>query len=238
MIMAHRLPRVAALAAALAVVLGLLGGCGSEPEQAAQQDRDPLARERAQDWAASVDAADWLACVRAQEAALLWAERVGASALAGAEAAAARAAAPRARPKAVAKSAGTPRPKATAAAPTRGGAGIDAVRAQFDAFARDWVGTISRNLRHTAADMALQREGGDAVVARFMEVDHGSLEMQVKPSASGGAVCPFVGVLRYKEHHYESRAASEAEARRGPFTRVKTQRVTEIFRYVAGRWTN
>jgi hypothetical protein len=247
----HPLRRLA-LGVLLTLALAGLGGCGSDSEKSVQAP-DPLARERGQDWAASVNATDWLATVRAEEAARTWAERVGASALAGAEAAAARAAA--APPARVAKAPapaekGKTMAKASAkqgktvakthgkqAAPAKG-SGAEAVRTQFDTFARAWVGRISRNLRHTAADMALQRDGGGAVVASFMEVDHDSLEMQVKPSASGGASCPFVGVLRYQEHHYESRASSEDEARRGPFTRVKTQRVTEIFRYVSGRWTN
>jgi len=249
--------------------LGLLGGCGSDPADEPKAQADPLARERDQDWAASVNATDWLASVRTEQA-RLWAARVGASALASADfaaqvrigqaaraaeaLAAAKADAAKAdaakvdaakgksaakgaasKPKSVAKA--TPPAKAKAAPAPKGGSGIESAQAQFDAFARKWVGTISRNLRHTAADMALQRDGG-GVVARFMEVDHDSLELQVKPSASGGAACPFVGVLRYQEHHYESRAASEAEARQGPFTRTKTQRVTEIFRYVSGRWTN
>lgn len=242
--------------------LGLLGGCGSDSTDAPKAQADPWAREREQDWAASVNATDWLATASARQA-QAWAIRVGASALAAADfaaqvriAEATRAAEALAAAKAdVAKTAAgkakaaarEPAPKAKVAAKTalpakaapvpKGGSGIESVQTQFDAFARKWVGTISRNLRHTAADMALHRDGG-GVVARFMEVDHDSLELQVKPSASGGASCPYVGVLRYQEHHYEARAASEAEARQGPFTRVKTQRVTEIFRYVSGRWTN
>ncbi|WP_156939591.1 hypothetical protein [Desulfocurvus vexinensis] len=246
--------------------LGLLGGCGSDSTDAPKAQADPWAREREQDWAASVNATDWLATVQAGQA-QAWAARVGASALAAADyaaqvrigqavraaealaaakeaaakadAAKGKAAAKGAAPKAktVAKAAPPAKAKAQSKAAPKGGSGIESAQAQFDAFARKWVGTISRNLRHTAADMALKHDGG-GVVARFMEVDHGSLELQVKPSASGGASCPYVGVLRYQEHHYEARAASEAEVRQGPFTRVKTQRVTEIFRYVSGRWTN
>lgn len=241
--------------------LGLLGGCGSDSTDAPKAQADPWAREREQDWAASVNATDWLAAASARQA-QAWAARVGASALAAADYAAqvrigqaARAAEALAaakadaakgksaakgaasKAKAVAKAAPPAKAKAQSKAAPKGGSGIESAQAQFDAFARKWVGTISRNLRHTAADMALQHDGG-GVVARFMEVDHGSLELQVKPSASGGASCPYVGVLRYQEHHYEARAASEAEVRQGPFTRVKTQRVTEIFRYVSGRWTN
>jgi len=113
---------------------------------------------------------------------------------------------------------------------------IDRAVAQFEPFARKWVSIISRNLRHTASDMQIVADGDGTVVARFLEVDHNSLELQVKPSASGGTVCPFVGVLRYREHHYEARAGTADEVRNSQFHKVKTQRVTEIFRYVSGRW--
>lgn len=114
---------------------------------------------------------------------------------------------------------------------------IETASAQFDDFARNWVRKIGRNLRHTATDMDVAREP-KGVVVRFAEVQHEGLDIEVKPSASGGRACPYIGVLRYLEHHYENVAPNESEARKGPFTRVKTMRVTEIFRYVSGRWMN
>lgn len=111
----------------------------------------------------------------------------------------------------------------------------EAARCRFVEFAVRWMGTIGRNLRHTESDKQVLREGG-GYVARFVRLDSSSASFSIKPSTSGSA--PFIGVLRYEEHHFEGRGPSGSEAVSGPFQRVRRLRVTEIFRFVDGRWVN
>ena len=111
----------------------------------------------------------------------------------------------------------------------------EAARCRFMAFAGDWLVRIGRNLRHTEEDMDVTREG-TGVVARFVRLDHGSARIAVKSSSS--VSCSYVGILRYEEHHFEGRAESAERVVEGPFRRVRRLRVTEIFRFVSGRWVN
>lgn len=117
---------------------------------------------------------------------------------------------------------------------TRAPVSAEAVRCRFAAFAGQWLGKIGRSLRHTEGNMELapDKEGW---VARFVRLDQDSASFQVNPSASSG--CPWVGVLRYEEHHFEGRGPSASLAAEGPFEHVRSLRVTEIFRFVSGRWT-
>lgn len=117
-------------------------------------------------------------------------------------------------------------------------AAMERARMEFEVYAAQWVDLVSRNLMHTREEMEIAAEADGSIAARYVEVDRDAVALTVKASASGGAACPFIGVLRYVERRYESRGASEDEARAGPFSRVGAQRVTEIFRYVNGRWTN
>ena len=112
---------------------------------------------------------------------------------------------------------------------------MDAARCRFVEFAGRWLGTIGRNLRHTKADMQVVPDGA-GFVARFVRLDPEGATFSIKPSGSGSS--PFVGVLRYEEHHYEARGGTRDAAAAGPFSRVRRMRVTEIFRFVSGRWVN
>ena len=121
--------------------------------------------------------------------------------------------------------------------PARGAAPLtmDAARCRFVEFAGHWLGTIGRNLRHTEADMQIVPDGA-GFVARFVRLAPEGASFSIKPSESGTS--PFVGVLRYEEHHYEARGETQDSAAAGPFSRVRRMRVTEIFRFVSGRWVN
>lgn len=130
----------------------------------------------------------------------------------------------------------TPRraPKTSVRIP-KGPVTIEKAALQFESFAKNWVQRVQRNLRNRASKMQLRHDAGEWV-ASYTEVQDASLETKVKPSSS--RVCPYIGVLRYHEYHYEARGASEDAVRNGPFTPVKRVRVTEIFRYDTGRWMN
>ena len=79
-------------------------------------------------------------------------------------------------------------------------------------------------------------QAGNGFLARFSRLESDSRELEVKVTDSAG--CPFVGVLKYLEHSYEARGATAEQALAGPFRRVKTVRVTEIFSYAGDAWVH
>lgn len=125
--------------------------------------------------------------------------------------------------------------KAKRPAPLKGKATIQAATTRFEKFAGFWVEKISRNLRFTRSKMNIRQESG-VWVASFVSVPKTNLSMKVKPSPSG--ICPYVGILRYREEIFEARGDSRESVAQGPFRQVKTRRVTEIFRFDKGRWKN
>ncbi|WP_461211081.1 hypothetical protein [Desulfocurvus sp. DL9XJH121] len=121
------------------------------------------------------------------------------------------------------------------ASPARDCGSVEAARCRFMEFAGHWLARIGRNLRHTEDDVHVE-PAGDGYVARFVRLDRTTARISIKPSPSSAS--PYVGVLRYEEHHYEARGRSPQAATSASFERVRRMRVTEIFRYVSGRWTN
>lgn len=128
-----------------------------------------------------------------------------------------------------------------AAKPAKGGtpAASSALRSQeraqqeFTTFAHRWLATLSRNMVGNAEHKVVTREG-KGYVARFVEVDKDSLELEVNPT--GSSSCPFVGVLKYFECSYEARGNSAAAAKSGSFSLVRKVRYTELFSYIGKRW--
>jgi len=136
---------------------------------------------------------------------------------------------PRTKTSALSRSAQPRRPA------LRGVVTLGAASERFESFARDWLVKIGRNLRHTDLNMDIvPREDGYA--ARFTRIASETMEFKVKPSSSPS--CSYVGVLRYEEHHFEGRGQTLGQASQGPFARIGRLKVTEIFRFVAGRWVN
>lgn len=211
------------IACCLAAVL--LGGCGADEPEQRSAPSDPLLTQRAPDkaWAdgfdGTWDAFSPLLTERAEDKA--WARDFD-----PAWSAWQACPGPAAKPKRLAAR----RPAAPKVPVT-----LDGARERFKTFAGDWMAKVGRNLKHSKERMAVD-SGPQGFVARFTSVAEDTLVLKVKASTSPG--CDFVGVMRYEEHHFENRGGSYSEAVEGPFSRTRRLRVTEIFRFVAGRWIN
>ena len=112
---------------------------------------------------------------------------------------------------------------------------LDRARDQFHHFTGRWLERIRDNMRFSERKAQVVRSAG-AFLAKYSRLESGSRQMEVKATDSPG--CPFVGVLKYLEHQYEARGATADQALAGPFQRVKTVRVTEIFRYSGDAWVH
>ena len=54
--------------------------------------------------------------------------------------------------------------------------------------------------------------------------------------ATGDKFSPFVGLMKYEEQTFQSRADTPELAKKGPFKCEKEVIITEIFRYSKGKW--
>lgn len=219
------MPTVRLSIIACCLAAAVLAGCGTdEPERRAAPAPEPLLTERAPDkaWARDFDGT-WdafspLLTERAPDKA--WATDFDPLWSAWKACPGPRVAKKRARRR--------PAPSATPVT-------IEAARERFATFAGNWMAKVDRNLKHSRERMAVD-SGPQGFVARFTSVAEDTLVLQVKASPSPG--CDYVGVMRYEEHQFENRGGSYGEAVDGPFSRIRRMRITEIFRFVAGRWVN
>lgn len=102
----------------------------------------------------------------------------------------------------------------------------------FEVFVKDWMvklGFVSdQNVKHFK--LANDQDGySGRYICYGPECD-----FEVKPTTSKEA--PFIGILRYKEKHFEKRGVTFAEASEAPAVVAMEVPVTEIFRFSKGKW--
>jgi hypothetical protein len=93
------------------------------------------------------------------------------------------------------------------------------VETQFRAFAKTWMD------RQEASEAKMKRDAsGPGATARGVSDD---FKIELRPT--GNAKAPYVGILRYTEQTYDCGGTNGCTER-------DSTRVTEIFKYQAGRW--
>jgi len=102
-----------------------------------------------------------------------------------------------------------------------------AVKASFDAFARDWVARAQARGERERANPRLT-PGARELIATYREVG-GDFETELQPT--GRPDSPYVGVLRYSEQ-----VMACADLHASACHPVSTVPVTEVFRFREGRW--
>lgn len=102
----------------------------------------------------------------------------------------------------------------------------------FELFVRDWMSKLvsvsDQNVKHVKL-----MNDQDGYSGRY--ICYGpDCDFEVKPTTSKEA--PFIGILRYKEKHFEKRGVTFAEASEAPAVVAMEVPVTEIFRFSKGKW--
>lgn len=113
---------------------------------------------------------------------------------------------------------------------------IVTIQAKLDAFAKDFVDRASIYVRPSRSEPQVEKQSAKLVVARYVEIDPSTLRTEL--IASQQVDFTYIAKLIYVEHIYECQAASPKEALAGPFQRVKSRRLTELPRYMKGKWVN
>ena len=109
------------------------------------------------------------------------------------------------------------------------------IQAELDKFVLEYVDKANKRLSVNRAKPRVTRENGK-YVARFTEIDRESVSAELRPSRSKHF--QYVGRLRYHEMSYESEGKTRKAALKGPWKCTSVRRLTEMPRYVKGKWEN
>ena len=109
------------------------------------------------------------------------------------------------------------------------------IQEELNVFVFSYVEKANKRLSVNRAKPKVTREGGK-YVARFTEIDPSSVTAEVRPSKSKHF--QYVATLRYMEYTYESEGKTKKEALNGKFRPVKMRKLSELPRYVKGKWEN
>jgi len=109
------------------------------------------------------------------------------------------------------------------------------IQAELDRFVIGYVEKANKRMTINRAKPRVVREGSK-FVASFTEIERESVNAELRPSRSKHF--QYVARLRYQEVTYESEGKTRKAALKGPWRVVKMRRLTEMPRYVKGKWEN
>jgi hypothetical protein len=108
-----------------------------------------------------------------------------------------------------------------------------AVTKAFEVFQQEWLIKLNQHGDYGWEKIKMETDSQGRHCASYRILTKG-LESEVKATGDKGS--PYVGVLKYEEQTYASRADTPDLAKQGPFECEKALVVTEIFRYSGGKW--
>jgi len=105
----------------------------------------------------------------------------------------------------------------------------EAVHAAFEAFVTNWLAQLAEDAKEERERNRYAVGVSDLTLGHSYRNIAGEYEIRLK--ATGREGTPYVGVVRYVEHHYEC-SGSSAEG----CEQVDAAEITEIFPYTNGDW--
>ena len=109
------------------------------------------------------------------------------------------------------------------------------IQAELERFVLVYVDKANKRLAVNRSKPRVTKEKG-VYVARFTEIDRTSVTAELRPSNSKHF--QYVARLRYHEMTYECEGKTRKAALKGPWKCTNVRRLTEMPRYVKGKWEN
>jgi hypothetical protein len=106
-------------------------------------------------------------------------------------------------------------------------------KSSFEVFQLEWMKKVNSYGDYGQHNVKVETDGQGRYVAsyRLIVPAEGS---EVK--STGDKASPYVGVVKYEEQTFTSRADTAELAKQGPFKVEREVIITEIFRYTKGKW--
>ncbi|MDL2317270.1 hypothetical protein LJC59_09435 [Desulfovibrio sp. OttesenSCG-928-A18] len=113
----------------------------------------------------------------------------------------------------------------------------ETLQRDLDDFAQRTIASINRCILPSEGKKEVTRNGDGSYTARYIAINPKSVSTSYKkPDKVVGGVT-YIGYMRYDEIEYSCTAKSKAEAERGPFTVKRSENLTELIKYVNGKWS-
>lgn len=109
------------------------------------------------------------------------------------------------------------------------------IQADLNTFARQYVSSANKRMSVNRVRPQVVKRGA-MYVATFTEIDLQTISTQMRKSNSKHF--DYVATLSYNELTFESAGKTRKEATSGQFRCVKVRKLTELPRYVKGKWEN
>ncbi len=109
------------------------------------------------------------------------------------------------------------------------------IQADLDAFVDEYVSRTNHTMAMNREHPKVFKRKGE-YVATYMEIHPQSASAKMKKSSSKHF--SYIATLHYEERTYESIGATKKDALDGKFQCVRIRRLTELPRYVKGKWEN
>lgn len=115
---------------------------------------------------------------------------------------------------------------------TKGAKSEAQIREELDATGKKLASQASRTRMPNKANPEYRQSGG-MWIARYIEINPGSVRTSMAPGTSKGL---YTGRVSYQEKVIECKGATKAAALGGTCTQVKASNVTELIRYDGKAW--
>lgn len=111
-----------------------------------------------------------------------------------------------------------------------------ALQQKLEEFAQKTIASINRCVIPSSSKKEITSNGNGSFTARYIEIDPKSISTSYKPSENSSVV-KYIGYMNYQEVEYTCTASSKTAASQGPFTPIRREQMTELIKYVNGKWT-
>ncbi len=112
----------------------------------------------------------------------------------------------------------------------------DPINDKLLAFGQTTLNTMNRCILPCATKKEVTQNADGSYSGRYKAVDLATLKTRYSKPESSKAIT-YVGYMTYDELEYRSTGKTKNEALSGPFTVSNRQNMTELVKYVGGKWT-
>lgn len=113
----------------------------------------------------------------------------------------------------------------------------DVLQKNLNEFASKTIESINRCVLPSQGKKEFTRNGDGSYSARYIAINPKSISTSFKkPEKVTGGVT-YIGYMRYEEVEYVCSGKTKADADKGPCNPRTSQQLTELVKYVNGKWT-
>jgi hypothetical protein len=118
----------------------------------------------------------------------------------------------------------------------QGSSAEDQIQQKLDVFAQQIISAINRAVLPSVSKKEVIQNADGTFTARYIEVDPSTVATSYRQPEDNKAVA-YVGYMNYVEIEYVCTARNRKDALTGPFTVRSRAPLTELVKYVKGKWT-